>query len=141
MERGAADEPRSDPDQGIYRGRRVARRFVSSDGMVILVGKAAEDNDILSLKLGAPDDFWLHVAAESGSHVVVRNPDRLDRMPRDTARYAASLAARYSKARNAGSAAVHLARCADVSKPRGMEPGKVLLARSSTVYGYPSELE
>lgn len=134
-------EPATDADQGIYRGRRIARRFVSPDGMIVLVGKTAEDNDVLSLKLGAPADFWLHVAAESGSHVVVRNPDRLDRPPRDTARYAASLAARYSKARNAGRVAVHMARCADVHKPRGLAPGKVVLERSSTVYGFPAELD
>ena len=34
-----------------------------------------------------------HVAAESGSHVVVRNPANLDRLPRETLRFAASLAA------------------------------------------------
>jgi len=135
------DLGKSDPDAGIYEGRSVARRFVSPDGMIVLVGRAAEDNDILSLRLGAPADFWLHVAAESGSHVVVRNPDRLERMPRETARFAASLAARYSKARNAGRVAVHLARCEDVHKPRGLPPGKVALARSSTVYGYPAELD
>jgi predicted ribosome quality control (RQC) complex YloA/Tae2 family protein len=140
-EKGAASALVSDPDNGIYRGRRVARRFVSPDGMIVLVGKTAEDNDVLSLKLGAPRDFWMHVAAESGSHVVIRNPDRLERLPRATARYAASLAARYSKARNATRVAVHQARCEDVSKPRGLEPGKVLLARFSTVYGYPAELE
>jgi predicted ribosome quality control (RQC) complex YloA/Tae2 family protein len=81
------------------------------------------------------------VAAESGSHVVVRNPDKLERPPRQTARYAASLAARYSKAKNAGRVAVHMARCENVSKRRGLEPGKVLLEHSSTVYGYPAELD
>jgi predicted ribosome quality control (RQC) complex YloA/Tae2 family protein len=109
--------------------------------MIVLVGKTAEDNDVLSLKLGAPYDFWLHVAAESGSHVVVRNPDRLERPPRDTVRFAASLAARYSKARNGSRVAVHMARCEDVSKPRGLAPGKVALQRSATVYGYPAEVD
>ena len=127
----------SDPDQGIYAGRRIARRFVSPDGLIVLVGKTAEDNDILSLKLAAPRDFWLHVAAESGSHVVVRNPDDLGALPRETAQFAAALAARYSKARRGGRVAVHLAQCSDVSKPRGLEPGKVLLARHKTVHAAP----
>jgi predicted ribosome quality control (RQC) complex YloA/Tae2 family protein len=131
----------SDPDAGIYRGRSVARRFMSPDGLIVLVGRTAADNDILSIKLGAADDFWLHVAADSGSHVVVRNPDRLERPPRGTARYAASLAARYSKAKNGARVAVHMARCGDVHKPRGLAPGKVVLERSSTVYGYPGELD
>ena len=64
--------PHSDPDNGIWADRRVARRFVSPDGLVVLVGKTADDNDILTLKLAAPRDFWMHVAAESGSHVVIR---------------------------------------------------------------------
>jgi predicted ribosome quality control (RQC) complex YloA/Tae2 family protein len=129
--------PPSDPDAGIWAGRAVARRFVSPDGLIVLVGKTAEDNDVLSLKLGAPHDFWLHVAAESGSHVVVRNPDLLAAMPRDTARFAAGLAAGYSKARRGGRVAVHVATCADVGKPRGLEPGKVTLRRYKTVYASP----
>jgi predicted ribosome quality control (RQC) complex YloA/Tae2 family protein len=115
----------------------VARRFVSPDGMTVLVGRTAADNDVLSLQLGAPRDFWLHVAAESGSHVVVRNPDGLERLPRETERMAAALAARYSKARRGGRVAVHLATCAEVSKPRGLPPGQVVLGRYRTVHALP----
>jgi predicted ribosome quality control (RQC) complex YloA/Tae2 family protein len=133
--------PQSDPDNGIWADRRVARRFVSPDGLVVLVGKTAEDNDILSLKLAAPRDFWMHVAAESGSHVVIRNPAGLASLPRATLHFAAGLAAGYSKARRGGRVAVHVARCADVSKPRGLEPGKVLLARYRTVWATPLRMD
>ena len=115
----------------------MARRFVSPDGWVILVGRTAEDNDVLSLKLAAARDFWLHVSGDSGSHVVIRNPDGLERPPRDTVRYAAGLAAGYSKARHGGQVSVHLASCADVSKPRGLPPGKVVLRRFTTVRALP----
>jgi predicted ribosome quality control (RQC) complex YloA/Tae2 family protein len=115
----------------------VARRFVSPDGLTVLVGRTAADNDVLSLRLGAPRDFWLHVAGESGSHVVVRNPQGLDRMPRDSERFAAALAARYSKARRGGRVAVHLTTCAEVSKQRGMPPGQVSLGRYRTVQAVP----
>lgn len=127
----------TDADQGVFEGRSVARRFESPDGFVVLVGRTAGDNDVLSLRLGAPHDFWLHVAGESGSHVVVRNPERLERLPRETARFAAALAAGYSKARNAGTVAVHLARCADVGKRRGAPAGEVTLARYATVKAKP----
>ena len=86
-------EKPTDRDQGIFRGKRVARRFLSPDGMIVLVGKTASDNDVLSLQIGEPQDFWMHVAGDSGSHVVIRNPERLDRLPRETLRFAASLAA------------------------------------------------
>ena len=134
-------ELRSDPDNGIWAGRKVARRFVSPDGLVVLVGKTAADNDILTLKLAAPRDFWMHVAAESGSHVVIRNPDNIAALPRDTAQFAAGLAAGYSKARKGGRVAVHVAQRADVSKPRGFAPGKVLLARYKTIHAAPRREE
>ena len=129
--------PPSDAEQGIYRGRPVARRFVSPDGLTVLVGKTAADNDDLSLGLAAPHDFWLHIASGSGSHVVVRNPDRLDRLPKATLDFAAGLAAHYSKARRGGRVAVHLARGADVHKPRGLAPGKVELRRHETTQARP----
>jgi predicted ribosome quality control (RQC) complex YloA/Tae2 family protein len=133
--------PPSDPEQGIWQGRRIARRFVSPDGLTVLVGKSAENNDDLSLHLCAPHDFWFHLAGDSGSHVVVRNPDRLDRLPRATERFAAALAAGYSRARNAGRVAVHLARGADVSKRRGQPPGEVTLARWKSIKVEPMRLD
>lgn len=117
----------------------MARRFVSPDGWTVLVGRNAADNDILSIQLGAPHDFWLHIASGSGSHVVVRNPDKEDRLPRDTQQFAAALAARYSKARAGGRVAVHLTTCDQVSKPRGFPPGKVTLKRHRTVHAAPAK--
>lgn len=139
-ERGAAPPP-PDPDGGFYQGRSVARRIVSPDGMVILVGRTAEDNDIVTFKLGAPRDFWLHVATGPGSHVVVLNPDSLDRLPRATQKLAAALAVRHSKAKAGGRTAVHLSTCSEIAKPRGFPAGKVTLGRYSTVHASPEEAE
>lgn len=133
--------PRDDREHGIWHGRSVARRFVSPDGLTVLVGKTAEDNDVLSLRVGEPRDFWMHVGGGvAGSHVVVRNPDGLDRLPKDTLEFAAALAARYSKARNARRVAVHVARCADISKPSGYAAGKVLLRRYASVTVAPADI-
>jgi predicted ribosome quality control (RQC) complex YloA/Tae2 family protein len=141
MARAKSPPPPSDPDAGIWQGRSVARRVVSPDGMVILIGRTAADNDVLSLKLASPKDFWFHVSGESGSHVVVRNPDGLDALPRDTKRLAAGLAAGYSKARRGGRLAVHMARCRDVGKRRGAPPGEVVLSRYETVRSDPLRLD
>ena len=132
------DLPSVDADAGTYHGKSVARRFVSSDGFVVLVGRTAGDNDIVTFKLGAPQDFWLHVSGESGSHVIVRNPEGVDRLPRETLRFAAALAAGYSKARNAGRVAVHVAHCRDVRKPRGVAPGTVTLKQFTTLHITPA---
>jgi predicted ribosome quality control (RQC) complex YloA/Tae2 family protein len=125
--------PPPDPDAGTYQGRSVARHFVSPDGLIILVGKTAADNDVLSLKLGAPRDFWLHIASGPGSHVVVRNPEKLERLPRPTLKMAAGLAVKHSKAKAGGQSAVHLTTCDQVGKPRGFEAGKVTIGRFTTV--------
>jgi len=123
-----------DPDAGLCDGRSVARRFLSPDGLVVLVGRDAGANDLLTFRLAAPDDFWLHVAGTSGSHVVVRNPERLPALPRDTARFAAALAVRYSRARSAGRVPVHLARRRDVAKDRRAPDGEVTVRQCRTVY-------
>lgn len=141
MVRGSGTPQPSDPDAGIWQGRSIARVAESPDGMIVLVGRAARDNDVLSIKLAAPRDFWFHVAGESGSHVVVRNPDNLDALPRETKQFAGGLAAGYSKARRGGRVAVHMARARDVSKPRGLAPGKVHLRRFSTVHATPIRLD
>lgn len=138
--KGGREPGPTEPDQGIWQGRRIARRYVSPDEMVVLVGRSAEDNDLLSLRLASPRDFWLHVASGPGSHVVVRNPEGLRRLPRETQRFAAGLAAAHSNSRAGGRVAVHLAFAGEVSKPRGFAPGKVEIRRWDTVVASPLHL-
>lgn len=137
MSGGPDRERRSDSDAGVYGGRPVARRFVSPDDLVVLVGRSARDNDLLTFKLASPRDFWLHIASGSGSHVVVRNPSGADRLPRETQRFAAGLAAFHSKARRGGRVAVHLCQVRDVHKPHGLTDGKVTVRRTTTVHAEP----
>lgn len=132
--------PPSDPENGIWQGRSVARRFVSPDGFTVLVGRTAADNDVLSLRLARPHDFWFHVAADSGSHVVVLNPENVDRLPRTTLRYAAALAARHSKLKAGGRVAVHVTTCDQVGKRRGDPAGMVTLGRYDSVTVTPADL-
>jgi predicted ribosome quality control (RQC) complex YloA/Tae2 family protein len=119
------------------KGRPYRRLEV--EGFEILVGKGDAENDRLTFDVAAPHDWWLHVAGYSGSHVVVRNPDDLAELPRPVLQRAAELAAWHSKARDAGKVEVHVCRVADVSKPRGFEPGKVQLRRWQRVRVYPRD--
>lgn len=144
MRPGASDEERrshTDPEAGLFRGRRIARVYRSPRGFTVLVGKSARDNDLLTLRLARPRDFFFHVAGQPGSHVVVLNPDGRADLDRDTARFAASLAAAWSSARRGGVVSVHQGRCEDVSKPRQLAAGKVSLRRYSTVRARPSAQE
>jgi predicted ribosome quality control (RQC) complex YloA/Tae2 family protein len=104
-------------------------RTIEIDGFAVLVGRSDEENDVLTFEVAEPDDVWMHVAGHSGSHVVVRYPERLPALPEPVLRRAAELAAWFSKGRAARRVEVHVCRAGDVSKPRGFPPGKVLLAR------------
>ena len=121
-------------------GRRKAAAgilaFTASDGSEILVGRNAAANERLSLKLAAPHDFWLH-AEGPGSHVVVRNPQRLDLPAEDTLREAAALAAYFSFARGATKVNVRWTQARHVRKPRGGPKGQVILRQAATVLARP----
>ena len=60
------------------------KAFISSDGMEILAGNKDRDNDYLTLKVASAQDFWLHVADNSGAHVIVRNENKVKRLPKNT---------------------------------------------------------
>jgi len=103
-------------------------RTVVVEGCAVLIGRGDEENDHLTFEVAAPEDFWLHVAGGiAGSHVIVRNPEKLDALSDEIIRRAAELAAWYSKARSASRVDVHLCRVADVRKPPGAPAGQVTL--------------
>jgi predicted ribosome quality control (RQC) complex YloA/Tae2 family protein len=111
---------------------RPYRTFIVA-GFEILVGRGEADNDHLTFEVAEPHDLWLHVAGgTAGSHVVVRNPSRVE-IPRPVVEAAAAAAAWYSKARGAPRVEVHFCRAADVRKPRGAPAGLVELARWKSV--------
>jgi predicted ribosome quality control (RQC) complex YloA/Tae2 family protein len=117
-------------------------RTFDVEGFEVLVGKGDGDNDHLTFGVAEPHDFWLHVSGPAGSHVVIRNPEKLDEAPRAVTERAAELAAWHSKARGArGKVEVHLCRVADVSKPRGFPPGQVLLRTWKAVKVYPKGMD
>src|SRR5207247_494364 len=101
----------------VETGFKGARRFVSSDGFEILVGKKAADNDYLTFRIARSLDVWLHAADYPGSHVVVRVAGRKE-VPHRTLIEAAELAAFYSDARGQAKAAVRHTQKKFVNKPR-----------------------
>jgi predicted ribosome quality control (RQC) complex YloA/Tae2 family protein len=115
-------------------------RELRVEGFLVLVGKGDAENDALTFGEGEPRDFWMHVAGCPGSHLIVKNPDDLEALPRDVLESAAAIAAWHSKARGArGKVEVHVCRVADVSKPRGFARGEVRLRRWDSVRVYPRD--
>jgi predicted ribosome quality control (RQC) complex YloA/Tae2 family protein len=121
--------------------RRTAKVFRSSEGMEILVGKSSKDNDVLTLKVARSEDFWLHVGGYGGSHVVLRNPQKLSTAPKQSLLEAAQLAAYFSQARNAPKVEVHYTQKKFVSKPKGAKPGLVRLKEYKSIQARPQLLE
>ena len=114
-------------------------RTTTVEGFDILIGKGDRENDHLTFEVAEPDDVWLHVGGgTAGSHVVIRNPERLQTLPKSVIAAAAALAAWHSKARNARRVDVHVCRARDVSKERGAPAGQVMLRRWTRVRVQPS---
>jgi predicted ribosome quality control (RQC) complex YloA/Tae2 family protein len=114
------------------------RRYRSSDGFEILVGRTDRDNDHLTNRIARSHDLWLHAADYPGSHVILRNPRRLP-IPFRSLQEAAQLAAKFSQAREAPKVAVHYCVKKFVTKPKGFPPGQVRLASFKTILVEPGE--
>jgi len=121
-------------------GARVpgVRRYLSTDGYEILVGRAARDNDQLTFKLAQPNDLWLHAGDYPGSHVVVRNPTRKE-IPHRTIVEAAQLAGKFSQASNDSKVVIHYTPRKFLSKPKHAAPGLVRLSRFKSITVEPKE--
>ena len=114
------------------------RRYRSSGGIEIRVGRGARHNDDLTFHHSAPTDVWLHARHTAGAHVILRwngpgNPPARD------LEEAANLAVLHSKARTSGSAPVDWTFRKYVRKPRGAVPGSVVPDRVQTVFVEPDE--
>jgi predicted ribosome quality control (RQC) complex YloA/Tae2 family protein len=95
---------------------------------LVLVGKTEADNDILSIKVANPEDWWFHVRGFPGSHVVLRVTGK-EEPDKDILKRAASVAAYHSKARTAGLVPVAATRAKYVTKPSGAKPGTVHISK------------
>lgn len=101
-------------------------------GWTVLAGRTDADNDRLSIKLAAANDYWFHVRGMPGSHVVLRC-DHDEPPDRATLEAAAAIAAYHSKARNGGIVPVSCTLAKNVSKPRGAKPGTVEIRKETTL--------
>jgi predicted ribosome quality control (RQC) complex YloA/Tae2 family protein len=115
---------------------KPGRRFISTDGFEVLVGRNDRDNDVLTFRVARSLDIWMHAADYPGSHVVISNPSR-NPVPQRAITEAAELAAFYSQAKREGKAAVHYTQRKFVSKPPRAKPGLVRLSSFKTIMVQP----
>lgn len=109
------------------------RRFVSSDGLLIFVGRNAQENEQLTFGLAQGHDLWLHARGVPGSHVLVRLKKGAD-VPPETLRDAAVLALLYSDLKKSAQGEVIYTRRKWVRKAKGRATGSVLVEQEHTLH-------
>ena len=133
-EKDLSDIRRELAETGVLRRQKQGRaekgkaqaplRFVTDEGLEVLVGRSNVQNDELTTKLARRTDYWLHTQRVHGSHVILRC-DGLE--PDETSiTQAAVIAAWYSQGREGGKVPVDYTMVRHVRKPSGALPGKVL---------------
>jgi len=116
------------------------RRYRTSDGWRVWAGRSNRENDVLTHRLAAQDDYWFHAYGYPGSHVVLRREGRKEEPSRQTLEEVARVAAYWSKGRTASKVAVVYTLVKYVSKPRGGNPGQAVVRREKTIMVEPGLL-
>lgn len=116
---------------------KMFRKFKLSGEFQIWVGKSSASNDLLTKHYSSPDDYWFHVRGTSGSHTVLKSPKKQESIPKNIIESAASIAAYYSKARNASSVPVAYCLRKYVKKKKGFKEGSVIMEREKIIYVKP----
>jgi predicted ribosome quality control (RQC) complex YloA/Tae2 family protein len=111
-------------------------KVFEDQGFTILVGKNAQNNDLLTQKYAHKDDLWLHAKDVSGSHVVIRHRAGQP-VPEPVVERAAQLAGWYSRRQHDSLCPVTVTPKKFVRKPKGALPGQVLVERERVVLVVP----
>jgi len=96
------------------------------------VGTNAKNNDELTLKYATKNDLWLHAKDVAGSHVVLKWKAGQN-FPKPVIEQAAALAAHFSKRKTDRMCPVIFTPKKYVRKPKGSDPGSVVVDREEVV--------
>ncbi|MBT9394467.1 DUF814 domain-containing protein [Hymenobacter sp. NST-14] len=112
-------------------------KVFEDSGFTILVGRNAQNNDLLTQRYAHKDDLWLHAKDVTGSHVVIRQRPGQP-VPAPVLERAAQLAAWYSRRKNDSLCPVTYTPKKFVRKPRGAKPGQVAVERENVLLVVPA---
>lgn len=117
------------------------RQAVTPGGFRLIWGKNNRSNDQVSCRMTAPEDLWFHAHQLPGCHLVLKREGRSGAIPEEDIRFAAALAAGYSRGKDATKVEVIVSEGRMVKKPKGARPGLVTVERFYTVVVAPRRLE
>jgi predicted ribosome quality control (RQC) complex YloA/Tae2 family protein len=109
------------------------RTFELGDGNIVFVGKDAANNDELTMKFAKSNDIWLHARGAGGSHTVLRMSGKAEKPPKYLLEKAAQIAAYYSQQRKAKYVPVAYTFKKYVRKPKGANPGSVVISKEEVI--------
>jgi predicted ribosome quality control (RQC) complex YloA/Tae2 family protein len=119
---------------------RLSYREYEIEGFKVLVGRSAADNDELTLHVARKNDLWLHAKDVSGSHVIIRHQSGKN-YPRTVIEKAAALAAFHSRRKTDTLCPVVYTEKKYVRKPKGSNPGSVVVEREQVLMVKPAALQ
>ena len=107
-------------------------RYFDIEGWDFYVGRNAKNNDELTLRFAKPNDIWFHARGTSGSHCVLKTKAKT-KTPKNIIEKCSQIAAFYSGAKNAKYVHVAYVEKKHVRKPKGANPGAVVLSREEVI--------
>ncbi len=115
--------------------------FSPSPGVTIRIGRNNKENEFLTFKQAGKRDLWFHAKDVPGSHVLLSVEEKIDvkELAPEVLEKAASLAAYYSKARNATHVPVDFTYVSQVKKIPGAKPGMVSYRNQKTLLVNPQD--
>lgn len=126
-----------EPETKAKTAQELPFKVFEDSGFTILVGRNAQNNDLLTQRYAHKDDLWLHAKDVSGSHVVIRHRAGQP-VPEPVVERAAQLAAWYSRRQHDSLCPVTVTPKKFVRKPKGALPGQVLVEREKVVLVVPA---
>ncbi|GAB5601815.1 NFACT family protein [Thermus sp. FJN-A] len=117
------------PKEG--KGKGPGLRYTSPSGFLVLVGRNAKENDLLT-RAAHSEDLWFHAQGVPGSHVILKAEGK--NPPLEDLLFAARLAAYHSKARGEAQVPVDYTRKKHVWRPRKAAPGQALYTQAKTLF-------
>jgi predicted ribosome quality control (RQC) complex YloA/Tae2 family protein len=111
--------------------------FTVEGGFTVYAGKNSVNNDLLTFRYAKPNDLWFHARGSSGSHVVLKLGTGQGAPSKKAVEQAASIAAYYSKMKNAKHVPVAMTERKYIHKPKGAPAGTVALDKEKVIFVQP----
>lgn len=129
--------PQTKPKDRPFEGHAI-KELLGPNGYAVFYGENSDANDYLTMRMGKPNDWWLHVRGAPSAHVLVRANNQPDRVPHETLRWAATIAAKHSPSKHSQMVPVDYTLKKYVRRPKGSKPGFVNYTHEKTIHVNPT---